>query len=79
MKRTFSHTRRRPYHWTVRNADGELQKLTSLTEMARLILEGQMSSDDEISSGDGQWKRVADILDTRALTVTLAALGHLAH
>lgn len=79
MKRTFSHTRRRPCQWTVRNAVGDTQNLTSLTHMARMILEGHMSSDDEISSGDGHWKRVADILDPQGLTVTLQALGHLTH
>jgi hypothetical protein len=45
--------------------------------MARLILDGEITHDDEIRAGNGRWVRVTDVFEPEAFGLTLRALGHL--
>lgn len=64
--------------WSVRASCGETRALSSLVELGRLILRGEIAGDDEISAGDGSWRRVADVIEPESLGLTLQALGHVA-
>ena len=70
-------THRRTRNWSVRTSRGSVHQLTSLVDMARLILDGEVTKDDEISAGDGSWARMADVFEPEGFGITLQALGHL--
>jgi hypothetical protein len=61
----------------VRAPCGEVRELRSLVDMAKLILDGEITREDEISSGDGHWRRMCDVIEPEGFGVTLRALGHL--
>ena len=84
MNRTIEVTHRCPTNWSVRAPHGDARALPSsrsvvvLAELARLILEGEITSDCEISAGDGSWRCLADVVEPESLGVALRALGHVA-
>jgi len=47
-----------------------------LVDVAQRILDGHLSNDDEISTGDGRWTRMSDVFEPQGLGVALRALGH---
>jgi predicted Zn finger-like uncharacterized protein len=49
--------------WHVELADGTTRTLGSLKELQRLITDGQLSPDDQISRGGEEWKRLGDIAE----------------
>ena len=63
--------------WSVRQRCGRIRELASLSDLAGLILEGQLDPRVEISAGNGHWKRLDDVVDRQAFCQTLRALGHL--
>ena len=63
--------------WAVRREGERVRDRCSLVDMARLILDGEITRDDEISAGDGRWMRVTDVIEPEAFGLTLLALGHL--
>lgn len=77
MTDTQKRTHRRTRRWSVRAPSGNVRELRSLVDMARLILDGEITSEAEISSGDGLWRRVSDVIETNHFGRTLQALGHL--
>ena len=56
---------------------GNVRELRSLVDMARLILDGEITREAEISSGDGHWRRMSDVIEPEGFGETLRALGHL--
>lgn len=77
MKDTSESTHERTPSWSVRAPCGDVRELRSLVDMARLILDGEITSEAEISSGDGHWRRMADVIEPQGFGLTLLALGHL--
>ena len=73
---TRSRVHRPTSSWELRQ-EGGVRELTSLVDMARLILDGEITSSDEIRAGDGRWVRVTDVIEPEAFGLTLLALGHL--
>lgn len=73
------HSRVHPHtsSWAVRQQGSGVRELRSLVDMARLILDGEITIDDEISAGDGRWVRMIDVIEPEAFGLTLLALGHL--
>jgi len=67
---------RKQRSWSVRQHCGRIRELASLSDLAELILEGQLDPRTEISAGNGHWKRLDDVVDRQAFCQTLRALGH---
>ena len=64
--------------WCVRFADGAELQVASLLQLGRMVNNGLIEPDAEISRSNGSWSRIADVIDLRAFGATLVALGHLA-
>lgn len=62
--------------WLVRARHSDTAELCSLVDVAQRILDGHLSNDDEISTGDGRWTRMSDVFEPQGLGVALRALGH---
>lgn len=77
MHDTPKHSHRRTPNWSVRAPCGDIRELRSLLDMAKLLLDGEITSEAEISSGDGHWRRMADVIEPEGFGQTLRALGHL--
>lgn len=77
MNDTPKDVHRRTPSWSVRAPSGSVRELRSLVDMARLILDGEITREAEISSGDGHWRRMADVIEPEGFGETLRALGHL--
>ncbi len=52
-----------PKTWTVRTRAGKVQNLTSLRDLQRLITQGELKRDDEISRSGESWKKLGDIAE----------------
>lgn len=71
-------THRNTRGWLVRSRRTLVPARCSLVDVARLILDGELGSEDEISAGDGSWARMSDVFEPEGLGLTLRALGHVA-
>ena len=70
-------TRHKPARrWLIRHGCGCIRELSSLKQLAALIVGDRLGPGAEISAGDGHWRRLDDVVDRRAFCVTLEALGH---
>lgn len=50
-------------HWTVRQPDGHCTRLDTLAELPRLIADGKLGRDDELSRTGKVWRRLGDIAE----------------
>lgn len=61
--------------WMVRRLDGSSQRLPSLADLTRLIGEGALGREDELSRTGKAWKRLGEIAELRAYFERAQAAG----
>ena len=52
-----------PKTWTIRTKAGRVENLGSLRDLQRLITQGELKRDDEISRSGDSWKKLGDIAE----------------
>jgi len=77
MPTVRSRAHRHTSSWAIRREGHRVRERCSLVDMARLILDGEITREDEISAGDGRWVRVTDVIEPETFGHALRALGYL--